>query len=332
MINSYMKMLCSVVSRYFACFPGDFSSSLRRTAGKSFFVTALLLQISILLSGVAYSENVPLYKDPEQPLEKRVEDIISRMERDEKIKMLGGKSLFSSPGVPRLGVPDLEMANGPSGVRPGPSFAPSGQMPHIRSTAFPSPISMAATWNRQLIYDSAVCIAKEARAKGKNVLLAPTVCIVRNPYGGRNFESYGEDPYLNSEMVIPFTKGVQKEGVITTTKHFVCNNQEYKRFKINEHVSKRAMHEIYLPAFRAAVEKGGAWGFMSAYPKVNGVYCSEDKWLLTDLLKKEWGFKGFVVSDWGAVKSTLPTLLGGLDLEMPSPNYFRAERVVKLLE
>ncbi len=248
-------------------------------------------------------------------LEERVQDLLVRMTLDEKISMIAGNGRdsggdgFASRPVPRLGIPAFLMTDGPVGVR------------WDRSTAFPASINMAATWNPGMVRRLGVALARETKGHGRNVLLGPCVNIHRVPQGGRNFESFGEDPYLASCMAVAYIRGVQSESVVATVKHFAANNQETDRGHIDVRVSERALHEIYFPAFRASVVEAGVWSVMSAYNKVNGAWCSENPFLLDDILKEEWGFQGFVMSDWGAVHSALPTARAGLDIEMPEDRY-----------
>jgi beta-glucosidase len=237
-------------------------------------------------------------------IEENVRTILKQMTLEEKISMLGGTGFASKP-VPRLGIPSLNMTDGPVGVRWG------------VSTAFPASIAMAATWDPPLIRRVGEAIGIEARAKGRNMLLGPCININRVPVGGRSFESFGEDPYLMSRMAVEYIRGVQSQHVIACVKHFAANNQEFERTTIDENVDERTLREMYLPAFKAAVQEGGALSVMSAYNKLNGHWCSENPYLLTDILKREWGFRGLVVSDWGAVHSTVPTANAGLDIEMP---------------
>jgi beta-glucosidase len=238
-------------------------------------------------------------------IEGNIRAILKQMTLEEKISMLGGTGFASKP-VSRLGIPSLNMTDGPVGVRWG------------QSTAFPASIAMAATWDPPLIHRVGQALGLEVTAKGRNMLLGPCININRVPVGGRSFESFGEDPYLMSRMAVEYIRGVQSEHVIACAKHFAANNQEFERTTIDEKVDERTLREIYLPAFRAAVQEGGALSVMSAYNKLNGHWCSENAYLLTDILKREWGFRGFVVSDWGAVHSTTPTANAGLDIEMPT--------------
>ncbi len=235
----------------------------------------------------------------------KVSALVKSMTLEEKISMLGGTGFASRP-VPRLGIPPLNMTDGPVGVR------------WERSTAFPASIAMGATWDPALIRRLGEALGREARAKGRNMLLGPCININRVPVGGRSFESFGEDPWLMSRMAVEYIRGVQSQHVIACAKHFAANNQEFERTTIDEKVDERTLREIYYPAFRAAVKEGGVLSVMSAYNKLNGRWCSENPDLLTALLKKEWGFRGLVVSDWGAVHSTVPTANAGLDIEMPT--------------
>ena len=254
-------------------------------------------------------------------VEARVELILSQMTLEEKASMVSGDSTnFDSKPFSRLGIPAMRMTDGPVGVRWGNA-----------SVAFPVSVCMAATWNPELIYDLGVALGQETRAKGRNVLLGPCVNIHRTPYAGRNFETFGEDPALSSAIVVPYIKGLQSEGVIATVKHFACNNQEFERHSIDAKVDERTLREIYLPAYKAAVTEAGCWAVMSAYNRLNGHYCSSNTWLLTDILKGEWGFPGFVMSDWGAVHSIVPTLYAGLDIEMPTGRYMSEENVIQAI-
>jgi len=261
------------------------------------------------------------YKDASLPAEKRVADLLSRMTLEEKATMLSGSGWMESAPVERLGIPAIKMADGPLGVR---SWAGSsaitgvrGAKRHVLSTSFPAGVAMAATWNPELVRREGQAIGQEVKALGRDMILGPTVNINRVPLWGRNFEGYGEDPYLSARLGVAYVEGVQSEGVIPSVKHFDANNQEFERHRIDEQIDARTLHEIYLPAFKAAVQEADAWSVMSAYNKVNGVQCAESKELLTDILKNEFGFKGFVVSDWGSTYSTAATVNAGMDLEMP---------------
>ena len=274
--------------------------------------------------GIAQNQsasNIPPYKNPRLAVELRVRDLLSRMTLEEKVAMLSGANWMESVPNERLGIPAIKMADGPIGIRSwaGPSSetsAPGSKM-KTTTTAFPAGVAMAATWDIALLQSEGQAIGEEMKGLGRDMILGPTVNINRTPLWGRNFEGYGEDPYLTSRLAVAYIKGVQGQGVIATVKHFAANNQEFERHRVNVVVDERALHEIYFPAFKAAVEEGAVWSVMSAYNKVNGVYCAENSDLLKDVLQKEWGFKGFVVSDWGSTYSTVSTVNAGMDLEMP---------------
>ncbi len=267
------------------------------------------------------------WKNPKIAVERRAEDLLRRLTTEEKLDLLSGDGLMSSHGVPRLGVPAIKMADGPVGIRtwamPG-SPARPGEPQTVHATAFPAGIAMGATWNPDLVAQEAQVIAQEALALGRNQVLGPTVNIARTPLWGRNFEGYGEDPWLTSRMAVSYIEAMQAEGVIPTVKHFAANNQETRRNTINVQVDQRTLEEIYLPAFRAAVEEAGVWSVMSSYNKVNGAWAAENPDLLNEILRKRWGFKGYVVSDWASTHSTAPTVNAGMDLEMPGPNVMPA--------
>lgn len=277
------------------------------------------LIILLLISTLIYGQEKMIYKDASQPIEKRVEDLIQRMTFDEKIDLLGGTGFATKP-IPRLGIPELRMTDGPVGVRWNPS------------TAFPASIAMAATWNPELINQVGGGIGRETKGKGRHVILGPGVNIERLPMNGRNFEYFGEDPFLTSRLAVEYIKGVQKEGVAATIKHFAANNQEHERMFVDVLVSERALNEIYFPAFKAAVQEADVLCVMNSYNKVNMHYAAENDYLLVDKLKKEWGFKGLVMSDWGAVHSTIPTAKGGMDLEMPFGYFLNKKTLLQPIE
>ena len=281
---------------------------------------AAALAVPSLSAQVAVPSNAP-YKNSSTPVEQRVSDLLSRMTLDEKVSMLAGSGWMESMPIERLGIPAIKMADGPLGVR---SWAGSSAVTNatanpvkVLSTAFPSGIAMASTWDLGLVHKEAHAIGQEVKTLGRDMILGPTVNINRVPLWGRNFEGYGEDPYLSGQLAVAYVKGVQNEGVIPSVKHFAVNNEEFERHRIDAHISERVLHEIYLPAFKAAVQEGHAWNVMSAYNLVNGEHCAENSYLLTDVLKGEFGFKGFVISDWGSTYSTAPTVNAGMDLEMP---------------
>ncbi|MGB6193263.1 MAG: glycoside hydrolase family 3 C-terminal domain-containing protein [Terracidiphilus sp.] len=286
------------------------------------FAVVLLEPVTIAAQSGATSPpaNAP-YRNSSLPVEKRVADLLSRMTLEEKATMLSGSGWMESAPIERLAIPAIKIADGPMGVRSwaGSSAITSGANASMKveSTSFPSGEAMAATWDTDLVHREGEAIGQEVKALGRDMILGPTVNINRQPLWGRNFEGYGEDPYLSGQLAVAYIKGVQSEGVIPSVKHFAANNEEYERHRVNATIDERTLHEIYLPAFKAAVQQGGVWNVMSAYNKVNGVHCAENTYLLNDVLKKEFGFKGFVVSDWGSTYSTAPTVNAGMDLEMP---------------
>ncbi len=235
--------------------------------------------------------------------------------------MLSGSSWMESAPIPRLGIPAIKMSDGPLGVRSwlGSSAVTSAANAAvtIEATSFPAGVAMASTWDASLVQREGQAIAQEVKAFGRDMILGPTVNINRVPLWGRNFEGYGEDPHLTAQLGVAFIRGVQGAGVIPSVKHFDANNEEFERHRIDAIIDERTLHEIYLPAFKAAVRDADVWAVMSAYNKLNGVYCAENDYLLTDVLRKEFGFKGFVISDWGSTYSTAPTVNAGMDLEMP---------------
>jgi beta-glucosidase len=281
-----------------------------------FSMKKLVMLIFIAATITAQENNT--YLNKLLPVEKRVDDLLSKLTLYEKIDLLGGTG-FATKKNERLGIPELRMTDGPVGVRWG------------KSTAFPAGIAMAATWNPGLIERVGSAIGRETKGHARHVILGPCVNIARVPMGGRNFESFGEDPFLASKMAVPYINGVQKEGVAATIKHFAANNQEYERMFVDVMISDRALNEIYLPAFKAAVTGTDVLCVMSAYNKLNHHFASENDYLLVNKLKKEWGFKGLVMSDWGAVHSSIPTALSGLDLEMPNGEYLNKSTLLKAI-
>lgn len=246
--------------------------------------------------------------------EQRVDALMAQLTLEEKVSLLAGETSMTLHAVPRLGIPKIGMTDGPTGVR-----SPEGHP----ATVFPVGVAIAATWNPELAGEVGAAIAEEARGYRASVLLAPTVNIVRTPRWGRNFETYSEDPHLAGQMGLGYARGVQSRGVGVSLKHFAANNQETNRFSVDSVVDERTMREIYLPAFETVVKQADPWSVMASYNKVNGTYAAESPWLLTDVLKREWGYKGFVVSDWGATHSGASAVKAGLDLEMPGPpNHF----------
>lgn len=261
-----------------------------------------------------------VYLDESQPLEKRIDDALSRMTLDEKVAVLHAQSKFSSAGVPRLGIPEVWCTDGPHGIRPEVLWDEWEQAGWTNDscTAFPALTCLAATWNPEMSALYGKSIGEEARYREKDVLLGPGVNIYRTPLNGRNFEYMGEDPFLSARMVVPYVREVQKNGVAACVKHFALNNQEEHRHGIDVSVDDRTLHEIYLPAFKAAVKEGGAWAIMGAYNKYKGQYCCHNQYLLNDILKRDWAFDGVVISDWGGVHDTKQAVENGLDMEFGS--------------
>lgn len=262
----------------------------------------------------------PVYLDDNQLIEERVKDALSRMTLEEKVKLCHAQSKFSSAGVPRLGIPEVWMSDGPHGVRAEINWNDWGYAKWTNDsiTAFPALTCLAATWNPEMAAKYGKSLGEEARYREKDVILGPGVNIYRTPMNGRNFEYMGEDPYLAGTLCVPYIQEVQKNGVAVSVKHYALNNQELWRGHIDVHLSDRALHEIYLPAFRMAVQQGGAWTIMGAYNKVRGQHACHNDLLLQKILKGDWGFDGVVVTDWGGAHDTYEAAVNGLDLEMGS--------------
>lgn len=287
---------------------------------KSFFLGALF---TLTLFGNAQD------RERAERAKARAREIVSQMTLDEKVAQAHGihdaNHYRYVPGIDRLGIPALTVTNGPAGVGPGASKS------QLRATALPAPIALAASWNPELALQYGALTGQEALALGNNLLEGPDVNIVRVPQGGRTFETYGEDPWLASRIAVANIQGIQSAGVLANVKHYLANNQETDRGTINEIISERALHEIYMPAFEASVREGNVASVMCAYPRVNGGYDCENIPLLRQVLKDSWGFDGFVTSDFGAVHSTVPSALAGTDLEMPDGVHYgdALEKAVK---
>ena len=270
----------------------------------------LLLLMSVLA--------LPVFgKDNEKCLEERVEAALAQMTLDEKIAIVHAQSKFSSPGVPRLGIPELWVMDGPHGVRPETLWDEwaSALWTSDSCTAYPALTCLAASWDKELSKLYGRSVGEEARYRKKNVLLGPGVNIYRTPLCGRNFEYMGEDPYLAGKMCVPYIQGLQSNNVAACIKHYALNNQESKRSRVNVNIDDRTLYEIYLPAFKMAVQEGKAWSIMSSYNLYQNQWVSHNRRLLTEILKEEWGFDGVVISDWGAVHETNAAAHAGLDLE-----------------
>lgn len=273
----------------------------------------LFTTILILLTSSLFAQKII-----DEKIESKIDSIIKELTLDEKVAMCHAQSKFSSPGVPRLGIPELWMSDGPHGVRAEINWDNWGYSGRTDDsvTAFPALTCLASTFNPDLAYKYGFAIGEEARYRKKDVLLGPGVNIYRTPLCGRNFEYMGEDPLLASILAVEYVKGVQKNGVAACVKHYALNNQEEYRGHINVKLSDRALHEIYLPAYKATVLEGNAWSIMGAYNQVRGQYCSHNEFLINKILKGDWGFDGVVITDWGATHDTRQAALNGLDIEM----------------
>lgn len=250
-------------------------------------------------------------------IEEKVESTLAQMTLDEKIAVIHAQSKFSSPGVPRLGIPEIWMMDGPHGVRPETLWDnwASALWTSDSCTAYPALTCLAASWDKEMSSLYGRSVGEEARYRKKNVLLGPGVNICRTPLCGRNFEYMGEDPYLAGKMCVPYIQGLQNNNVAACVKHYALNDQEFKRSRVNVNIDDRALYEIYLPAFKMAVQEGGAWSIMSSYNLYQNQWVSHNRRLITDILKDEWEFDGAVVSDWGAVHDTEETVRAGMDME-----------------
>ena len=280
--------------------------------------------------------NTAVYLDDSKPLEQRVEDALRRLTLEEKVALCHAQSKFSSPGVPRLGIPELWMNDGPFGVRAEilyNSWEVAGNN-NDSCTAFPALTALASAWDPSLAARYGKALGEEARYRKKDVQLAPGVNICRTPLNGRNFEYMGEDPYLVARLAVPYIQEIQKNGVAVCVKHYAVNNQEQWRDSVDVEVSDRALREIYLPAFKAAVQEGGVWSQMGSYNLFRGEHCCHNDLLLNKILKEEWGFDGAVVSDWGGIHDTRQAALNGADIEMgtnkPYDEYYMADAMAEL--
>ena len=273
-----------------------------------------------VLAAVPLAAQTPAYLDETRPLEDRIEDALGRMTLEEKIAVIHAQSKFSSPGVARLGIPEIWTTDGPHGIRPEVLWDEWDQAGWTNDScvAFPALTCLAATWDREMASLYGKCLGEEARYRKKDMVLGPGVNIYRTPLNGRNFEYMGEDPYLSGQMVVPYIKGVQSNGVATCVKHFALNNHETNRHNTNVIVDDRTLYEIYLPAFKAAVQEGGTWAIMGSYNLYKDQHCCHNEYTLNDILRGEWGYDGVVVSDWGGTHDTGQAIHNGLDMEFGS--------------
>ncbi|MCL6654636.1 glycosyl hydrolase [Agrobacterium rubi] len=256
-----------------------------------------------------------------------IENILNQMTLEEQVSLLAGADFWTTVPVERLGVPKIKVTDGPNGARGAGSLVAG-----VKATCFPVAIALGATWNPELVERMGVALAGQAKSKGASVLLAPTVNIHRSGLNGRNFECYSEDPLLTAALAVAYIQGVQSKGIAATIKHFAGNESEIERQTMSSDIDERSLREIYLLPFEHAVKKAGVMAVMSSYNRLNGTYTSEHEWLLSDVLRKEWGFDGIVMSDWFGSHSTAATVNAGLDLEMPGPSRDRGEKLVNAVE
>jgi beta-glucosidase len=303
---------------------------LKTTVSILVFIT--VVSVNTAKSQVAQSDAV-IYR--------KIDAQLKQMTLEEKVAMLHASSSFTSGGVSRLGIPELSTSDGPHGVRMehGRDWRTDNDHVNDSATYLPTGVCLASTWNTRLGYAYGAVLGSEANARGKDVILGPGINIIRSPLNGRNFEYQSEDPYLVSKMAVGYIKGVQDQGVAACAKHFLANNQETERGRVNVLMSERALREIYLPGFKAAVTEGNVYTVMGAYNKFRGQFCTENDYLVNKILKNEFGFKGVLMSDWGAVHNTLEALWNGTDLEMgtdlggvPYNKFFLADTVVTLVK
>jgi beta-glucosidase len=262
-----------------------------------------------------------VYKDRSAGVENRVNDLLSKMTTEEKLAYIGGYKGFYIRGIERLGLPEIKLTDGPVGTHKD-----------GRSTAYPASILSAATWDTSLIYQLGKQLGRDSRARGVHILLAPGVNMVRAPMGGRNFEYFSEDPFLASRIAVAYIKGLQDEKVVATVKHYAANNQEWDRHQVSSDIDERTLHEIYLPAFKAAVQEAKVGSVMTSYNLVNGIHTSQNNYLNNEILKQKWGFDGFVMSDWYSTYDGVAAAKGGLDLEMPSAKFMTKETLLKAVQ
>lgn len=274
-----------------------------------------LISASFLAAAIA--ADAQLYKDPSASAEARVEDLLGRMTLEEKIDYIGGFNGFYIRAIPRLGVPEIKLTDGPVGTHKD-----------GRSTAYPAGVLTAATWNRPLVYELGKQLGRDSRARAVHILLGPGMNILRAPMCGRNFEYFTEDPYLNAETACAYVSGLQDQGVVATLKHYAANNQEWDRNNVSSDIDERTLHEIYLPGFKAAIQKAKAGSVMDSYNPVNGVHATQNGYLNNTVLRDMWGFDGVVMSDWSATYDGVEAANGGLDLEMPRAKWMNREQLL----
>jgi beta-glucosidase len=308
---------------------------------KAYSLSLVFSLIVMLMAGC--SEKEKNQQSQSDPIEAKIDSLISLMTLEEKVGMIHASSSFTSGGVKRLGIPEWTMSDGPHGVRKehGRDWNADADA-NDSVTCLPTGVALAATWNTELGYEFGKVLGREANARGKDVILGPGINIMRTPLNGRNFEYLSEDPYLVSRMAVGYIKGVQDQGIAACVKHYLANNQEFERNNVNVDMSERALREIYLPGFKAAVQEGGVYTLMGSYNKFRGQYCTHNEYTINKILKGEWGFEGAVISDWGAVHNTMEGLQFGTDVEMgtdlsmgPNPDYskfFLGDTVISLVK
>ncbi len=270
---------------------------------------------------VAGAASAQIYKDASADVEARVNDLLSRMTLEEKIDYIGGYNGFYIRAIERLGVPEIKLTDGPVGTHKD-----------GKSTAYPAGVLTASTWNRGLVYELGRQLGRDSRARGVHILLGPGVNILRAPMCGRNFEYFTEDPYLNAETACAYVSGLQDQRVVATLKHYAANNQEWDRNNVSSDIDERTLHEIYFPAFKAAIQKAGAGSVMDSYNLVNGVHATQSDYLNNKVLRDQWGFKGVVMSDWSATYDGVEAANGGLDLEMPRAKCMSREALIPAIK
>ena len=279
--------------------------------------------VAVIAMSAAVTGQAQTYPSKLSRHEAEIDNIIKQMTLEEKINMLHGKNMFSSAGIPRLGIADVEYADGPFGIREEmePHSWNSAHLTTDSATFFPTGSALAATWSTDWAYAYGRAMSREARLRGKDMILGPAINIQRIPTGGRTYEYLSEDPLLSGLLAVAYTRGSQDDGTAVCLKHYALNSQEDYRGFVDVRISDRAMHEIYLRPFEMAVRESDAWGVMAAYNKVNGRWCSENEHLLTTVLRRQWGFPGMVISDWGGVHSTVDAVMAGMNVEMPGSRF-----------
>lgn len=271
----------------------------------------------VLLGSLTLTLSAQVYKDRTATADARAEDLLSRMTLEEKIDYIGGFKGFYIRGIERLDLPEIKLTDGPVGTHKD-----------GRSTAYPAGVLSASTWNRELVYRLGEQLGRDSRARGVHILLGPGMNILRSPLCGRNFEYFTEDPYLNSRIAVQYVKGLQDQNVVATLKHYAANNQEWDRNNVSSDIDERTLHEIYLPAFKAAIQEAGAGAVMDSYNPVNGEHATQNGYLNNTVLRDMWGFDGIVMSDWSATYDAVAAANGGLDLEMPRAKWMNREQLI----